>query len=107
MSSILAIWALHQPGQLARKGDYSFLSFLKQVCEFVPSLRKGAEQDLNARFPSSRGEGKALVSHVYSVGSWFPCIIISIWIDGEEREPYALGAGVKLGIIDCQSLIFN
>lgn len=39
LSSILAIWASHRPGQLARKGDYSFLvSFLKQICEFVPSL---------------------------------------------------------------------
>lgn len=107
MSSILAIWASHQPGQLARKGDYSFLSFLKQICEFVPSLRKGAEQNLNACLPSSRGEGKALVPHGYSVGSWFPCVVVSMCIDGEEREPDALGAGVNLGIIDCQSLIFN
>ena len=39
LSSILAIWDSHQPGQLARKGAYSFLvSFLKQICEFVLSL---------------------------------------------------------------------
>lgn len=56
--------------------------------------------------PSSRSKERALIPHIYSVGSWFPCIVVSKWIDG-ERDPDALCTCANLGIISCQSLILK